>query len=106
MFILCVYICFKISNATELLLNNNPAYAIKTTHQRDLAYEVTSISTGEPQTSQAATNELEPTYETVQLSQQSSVQMPSSRKDEDDYDKLNRDLPLTSTEGVIRKHIK
>ena len=112
-----MFIYFKISNATDLNLNNNQAYAIKITHQRDLAYEVTTISTGEPETSQAVTNELEselePTYETVQLSsaqtkkrpgsqtgentsqlepnyenliiQQSSVQTSSSQKDEDDY---------------------
>ena len=107
-------------------LNNNPAYATKTTCQRNLAYEVTDISTDEPDKSQAVINEIEPTYEMVQPSsaqakkgpcsqigeeleptyekvQQSSAQMdrnPGSQKDEDEYDKLNREDPLPSTEGV------
>ena len=44
-------------------LNNNPAYEA-TILQQDLAYEVTSISMGEPE---VATNQLEPVYEVVQL---------------------------------------
>ena len=109
-------------------LNNNPAYVTKTTCQRNLAYVVTDISTGETDKSQAVINEIEPTYEIVQPSsaqakqtgpgsqtgednqleptyetvQQSSAQMEKrsgSPKNEDDYDKLDREVPLPSTEG-------
>jgi hypothetical protein len=120
----------KTSDATKLNLNDNPAYATKTTCQRNLAYIVTTISTGEPEKSQVAViNEVEPTYEMVQSSsaqakkrpgsqtgidtnqlepayetvQQSSAQMETrsgSPKDEDEYDKLNREILLVSTEGV------
>ena len=80
-----MFICFKISNATDLNLNNNQAYAIKITHQRDLAYEVTSI--GESQTSQAETDELEPdlepTYETVQPSSAQIIERSGSQTSED-----------------------
>ena len=113
------------SNAASLNLNNNPAYVTKTTCQRNLAYVVTDISTGKPNKSQAVINEIEPTYEMVQPSsaqakkgpcsqigeeleptyetvQQSSTQMdrrPGSPKHEDEYDKLNREVPLAPTEG-------
>ena len=115
---------FKISNATNLNLNNNPAYVTKTTCQRNPAYEVTDIGTGEPDKSQTVINEIEPTYEMVQSSTaqgkqrpgsqigednqleptyeivqqiESSAQMekgPGSPKNEDDYNKFDREVPL------------
>ena len=102
-------------------LNNNPAYVTKTICQRNLAYVVTDIGTGEPDKSQAVINEIEPTYEmvwpssaqakqrpgsqtgkdnqpepTYEIVQQSSAQMEKgsgSPKNEDDYDKLDREIP-------------
>ena len=71
------------SNATEMNLSNNPAYATKTTHERDLAYAVTSISTDEPEKSQAAMNQLEPTYEIVQPSSAQTKNRPGSETSED-----------------------
>jgi hypothetical protein len=123
------YIYFKNSDVTKLNLNNNPAYATKTTCERNLAYKITGISTDKPEQSHAVTNEIEPTYEVVQLSsaqankrpgsltgedinqleptyetvQQPSAQMEKglgSPKDEDEYNKLNREILLASTEGV------
>ncbi|MCG8623752.1 MAG: hypothetical protein MJE68_17390, partial [Proteobacteria bacterium] len=121
--ILRLHVCyFKTSNVTNLNLNNNPAYVTKTTCQRNLAYVVTDIGTGEHDKSQAVINEIEPTYEMVQPSlakakqrprsqtgkdnhlqptyeivQQSSAQMAmekgsGSPKNEDDYDKLDREI--------------
>ena len=111
-----VSIYFKTSNETELDLNDNPAYATKTIRQRDLAHGVTNISKG-TELSQAVTDELVPTYETVlpssaqietrhgsqsgkdmnqqeptyEIVQQPSAQV-SGQKKEDEYDKLNREL--------------
>ena len=74
---------FKTSNATNLNLNNNPAYVTKTTCQRNPAYVVTDIGTGEPDKSQTVINKIEPTYEMVQPSSAQAKQRPGSQTGED-----------------------
>ena len=87
---------FQTSNvnisATDLNLNNNPAYETQTPLQRNLAYEDTTLTTGEPEEAQVLMNPVEPTYEVIQPST-STKKILGSQEGEDEYDKLNRELP-------------
>jgi hypothetical protein len=69
-----------------LNLNDNPAYETKTTCQRNLAYIVTTISTGEPEKSEVAVindSKVEPTYEMIQLSSVQAKKRPGNETGED-----------------------
>ena len=54
-------------SSTTLNLNNNPAYEAHTPLQRNIAYEDTTLNTGESEESQTVTNPAEPTYEIIPL---------------------------------------
>ena len=76
-------------------LSNNPAYESQTPLQKNLAYDDTALTISKPEESQAMTNTAEPTYETIPLDAgqpgSDTTQVLSSRQ-EDEYDKLNRDI--------------
>jgi hypothetical protein len=86
-------------STTVLNLNNNPAYGAQTALQRNIAYEDTAHNTRKPEEYQTAgANPAEPAYEIIPpASTQRSdnvkrIGTQESHQD-DEYDKLNRDIP-------------
>ena len=84
------------NDATDLNLDNNPAYDTQTTLHKNVAYEDSTLHTGKEQQSSAQLSTTEPTYEIIPpaiYQTASAATVMTTKESGDEYDKLNRVLP-------------